>query len=182
VRALLQGWATFLSYMIVLFPPLDIMSAFPLNAITLGNNLLTSFVSSRHKQQQRKYIIPFRLLAAIPPIAGACGVPDLAPVLRYTGCIGVVIAFLFPCLLQWRSVQLWHREFPPSMPLDDADADAADALAPDQPLKAPLMADAPSSAFTFSHPILQKRAVIGATFAFSLVGLIAVFVLSFTSG
>jgi len=34
-HGLRPGWAWFISYLIVLFPPLDIISAFPLNAATL---------------------------------------------------------------------------------------------------------------------------------------------------
>ena len=36
-------WAKTISFFIVSFPALDVASAFPLNAITLGNNLLNSF-------------------------------------------------------------------------------------------------------------------------------------------
>lgn len=32
------GWATAVAYIILLFPALDVLSAFPLNALTLGNN------------------------------------------------------------------------------------------------------------------------------------------------
>ena len=65
------GWANFIGYLVVLFPPIDIISAFPLNAITLGNNLLCAFVEDERKQQMKRYKIPFRLLAAAPPIIGA---------------------------------------------------------------------------------------------------------------
>ena len=65
------AWANFISYLVVLFPPIDIVSAFPLNAITLGNNLLCAFVEDERKQQMKRYKIPFRLMAAVPPICGA---------------------------------------------------------------------------------------------------------------
>ena len=38
-----------ISYLVVLFPPIDIISAFPLNAITLGNNLLCAFVEDERR-------------------------------------------------------------------------------------------------------------------------------------
>jgi len=92
-------WAAFISYLIVLFPPVDILSAFPLNAITLANNMLSAVVESSEKRSTPLYRFSSRILAALCPIVGACLVRDLAPVLDYTGCIGVIIAFLFPCLL-----------------------------------------------------------------------------------
>ena len=76
--------------MIVLFPPLDIISAFPLNAVTLGNNLLTTFVlvsaclllhaplelmvahtQDPQKRAQRRFSMPFRIIAAAVPCIGA---------------------------------------------------------------------------------------------------------------
>ena len=36
-------WAKFISYFVVMFPALDVISAFPLNAIVLGSNLLDVF-------------------------------------------------------------------------------------------------------------------------------------------
>jgi hypothetical protein len=37
-------WAQFAQYIIILFPALDVMSAYPLNAMTLGNNLMVAFM------------------------------------------------------------------------------------------------------------------------------------------
>ncbi len=99
------GWASFLSYMVVLFPVFDILSAFPLNAITLANNIMARVVRDPHKRAQRRYIVPFRLAAALPPLVGACLVSDLGTILSYAGCVGILIAFLFPCLLQFWSVR-----------------------------------------------------------------------------
>jgi hypothetical protein len=96
-------WAKIVGYTIVLFPPIDIISAFPLNAITLGNNMLTCFVHDPIQQVHRPTIVMFRLIAVIPPIIGSMLVHDLASILQYTGCVGVVMAFLFPLALQWKS-------------------------------------------------------------------------------
>jgi hypothetical protein len=46
----LSAWALIISYIVVLFPPLDVISAFPLNGLTLGNNLMTAFVTDPAKQ------------------------------------------------------------------------------------------------------------------------------------
>jgi len=36
------AWATAVAYVVLLFPALDVLSAFPLNALTLGNNLMSA--------------------------------------------------------------------------------------------------------------------------------------------
>ena len=94
--------ANFTKYLIVLFPPADVLSAFPLKAITVGNNIMHSFLTPQQKTVRRKYI-PFRLFAAITPILGALAFNDLTVLLKYTGTLGIVIAFLCPTYLQWVS-------------------------------------------------------------------------------
>ena len=98
-------WATLLGYTIVLFPPIDIISAFPLNAITLGNNMLTCFVHDPIRQKHRPTVVAFRLIAVIPPLIGACFVHDLASILQWTGFVGVSMAFIYPTILQYKSAQ-----------------------------------------------------------------------------
>lgn len=39
-----NAWAHFVSFVILIFPAMDVLSAFPLNAITLGNNLMSSLL------------------------------------------------------------------------------------------------------------------------------------------
>ena len=94
--------ANFTKYLIVLFPPADVLSAFPLKAITVGNNVMHSFLTAEQKSVRRKYI-PFRLFAAVTPICGALLFNDLTVLLKYTGTLGIVIAFLCPTYLQWKS-------------------------------------------------------------------------------
>ena len=94
--------ANFTKYLIVLFPPADVLSAFPLKAITVGNNIMHSFLTPQQKTVRRKYV-PFRLFAAVTPIVGALIFNDLTVLLKYTGTLGIVIAFLCPTYLQWTS-------------------------------------------------------------------------------
>lgn len=39
------------------------------------------------------------MIALLPPLVGACFVSKLTKVLDYTGIVGLVIAFIMPCLL-----------------------------------------------------------------------------------
>jgi hypothetical protein len=155
--------AVAIRFVVLIFPALDVLSAYPLNAITLGNNLQaacfqgnkpstsaqeTGSSSSPHHSSSTSssaaaggeegaaptgtpssllsLCLPaqgtsspsspalspsalatrtfFRLLAAVPPIlAGAASTAsgiDLDQILRWTGLIGVAIAFLIPALLR----------------------------------------------------------------------------------
>jgi amino acid permease len=106
-----------ISRFVVLFPAFDVASAYPLNAITLGNNLMTSIfpgmldTSSDHV---RRVKLIFRGIAAIPPIIGAFFVTDLSMVTRYTGLCGFAIMFVFPALLGYYSEKLMRDSNLPS--------------------------------------------------------------------
>eukprot|EP01038_Epipyxis_sp_PR26KG_P008822 gene8822-11911_t len=94
-------FAKFVSFFVVLFPALDVASAFPLNAFTLGNNLMSTWYGNdMHKyEKSRMRLSFFRSLAAIPPIFAAYAISDLGVITDYTGLSGFIIAFIFPALL-----------------------------------------------------------------------------------
>nr|CAG4714004.1 unnamed protein product [Naegleria fowleri] len=70
-------WAELIVYVIILFPAIDVLSAFPLNAITLGNNIHAAFFTGTKWMDSRKVQVVFRLIAAVPPIIGALFVSNL---------------------------------------------------------------------------------------------------------
>lgn len=70
-------WADFIIYLIILFPAIDVLSAFPLNAITLGNNIHAAFFTGTKWIDNRKVQVVFRIIAAVPPIIGALFVSNL---------------------------------------------------------------------------------------------------------
>ena len=98
-------WVSTVSFYVVLFPALDVLSAFPLNGITLGNCLLGQYHggNTRYVEGVRKKVVPFRILASVPSILGATVVRDLGTITDYTGVTGFVIAFVFPAVLNLRS-------------------------------------------------------------------------------
>ena len=150
------GVASFISYLIVLFPPIDIISAFPLNAITLANNIMSAVVQP-HLHTQRRYTVPFRLLAALLPLIGACFVRSLDSILHYTGCVGVLIAFLYPVLLQWQSQKIDRMGAHPD----------EDEVEEEVVLKGKV------------KDFVNGGLAMGGVLTFSVVGLVAVIVLSF---
>ena len=93
------------AFFVVVFPALDVASAFPLNAYTLGNNLQHSLFAPHSaalggRQAQLRLC---RGLAAALPLLGAYYDRDLGHVTDYTGLAAFVLAFVFPPLLAFRS-------------------------------------------------------------------------------
>lgn len=100
-----EFWVQVVSHFVVLFPALDVLSVFPLNIITLGNNLTVAILSPKNAAK-RSYNVFFRLIAAIIPLVGATIVSDLDILLQFTGAIGIAIEFLIPALLVYKSKQV----------------------------------------------------------------------------
>ncbi len=140
--------AAAIRFVILIFPALDVLSAYPLNAITLGNNLMAAclgeaalvaagaappgasgpssaaaaappaaggawYLATPTLRFATRTV--FRLLAAAPPIvAGALSTSsgiNLDTILRWTGLIGVAIAFLIPALLRAAAVARCRMAF-----------------------------------------------------------------------
>eukprot|EP00002_Diphylleia_rotans_P040766 TRINITY_DN9749_c0_g1_i2.p1 TRINITY_DN9749_c0_g1~~TRINITY_DN9749_c0_g1_i2.p1 ORF type:complete len:482 (+),score=82.13 TRINITY_DN9749_c0_g1_i2:70-1515(+) len=105
------AFAYILSYLIVLFPALDVLSAFPLSAITLSNNL-REVIEGDGGPMSKYRKIGLRLLSSIPPVLGAMAIRDISIILRYVGIFGFVINFVAPALLQIESTKTCKRAFP----------------------------------------------------------------------
>lgn len=105
-------WAKAISLYVLCFPALDVVSAFPLNAITLGNNMMGSFFGKRiHEVEHNRWIrTQFRLLASIPPIIFGILERQLGTITDYAGTTGFVIGFTFPALLYLRSRALAEKK------------------------------------------------------------------------
>ena len=103
-------YARCVSSFVVLLPAFDVASAFPLNAITLGNSLMSWYHGSRvHTlgiQEYRRSVAFFRLIAATPPLCAAFFVSNLGVITNFAGVTGFAIAFLFPALLALYSKKL----------------------------------------------------------------------------
>ena len=88
---------------------LDVASAFPLNGVTLGNNLMSSYygtsftMSNESESGEFKKRAIFRLLAAIPPVIAAAIVKDLGSITAYTGLTGILISLIVPAALSYAS-------------------------------------------------------------------------------
>ncbi len=104
-------WTRVVSMYIMLFPAIDVVSAFPLNAITFGNSLFGAAYGKRiHEVEHIRWLrTSFRLLASIPPIIFGILVRELGIITDYTGTTGFIIGLTFPALLYLASRRMARR-------------------------------------------------------------------------
>ena len=100
-----------ISYFIILFPSLDIISAYPLVVTTVANNLYlvlmrrdTSEAMSTWKDRIGKLL--FRFVFAIVPLIGAMFISNLVTVLNFAGLFAFAMLFFVPIFCQIQSKRL----------------------------------------------------------------------------
>ena len=104
-----------LSYYIIIFPSLDVVSAYPLVNHVMVNNLYI-LITGQDTSKKPKYRFDWflrlflRFSMALLPIMAAFGVANLIYILKYAGLLGF-IAFFFPVLLQLRSIHVCKKKF-----------------------------------------------------------------------
>jgi len=104
-------WTQAVSMYVMLFPAIDVVSAFPLNAITFGNSLFGAAYGKRiHEVEDNRWLrTSFRLLASIPPIIFGILVRELGVITDYTGTTGFMIGLSFPAMLYLASRKIARR-------------------------------------------------------------------------
>ena len=104
------------SYFIMLFPSIDVISIYPLIVLTMVNNMyLVLFCkdSAEASNSRKGFIIllTMKFVAAILPITIAMAVSNLVTVLKYAGLAGIFLVFFFPTLLQISSQWVCKKKF-----------------------------------------------------------------------
>jgi hypothetical protein len=109
--------AVVIQLLVMLFPIFDMLSVFPLVAVSLGENIVsiipdhnffcgccpTWFLALPDTTQRKITSITFRLLASIPPILLAAAAGSLNEIFKFTGLFSFFLCFVFPTLLHWKS-------------------------------------------------------------------------------
>lgn len=110
---------------VALFPALDCLSVFPMNAIFLSNNVLATLFQRRwhagRVSRQTRYAC--RLLCCVPPFACAFAFPSLSRALDFTGIVGIVLPFIITPLLHRASLRECHAKWGRER-FDDFEADS----------------------------------------------------------
>ena len=97
-----------LSYYIILFPSIDVISIYPISVLNITNNAFVGIFgkdTAEVTKSRRSYflILAIKFFSAITPILVAMAVSNLVTVLKYVGLMGFIIGFVVPILLQLRS-------------------------------------------------------------------------------
>jgi hypothetical protein len=100
-------WATCISYLVVLFPCIDVLSVYPLNTIILASNVISTLYAERADRAEHNVVIVrfWRFACAVPPIICAWLFPHLGKVVDYTGAICILISFIVPPYLNYASTR-----------------------------------------------------------------------------
>ena len=108
-----------LSYYFVLFPSVDVLSAYPLVVHIMANNIYTALfcrdTSRKSKTPKLDFLLQLviKFISAILPIAAALFISNLVYVLKHAGLTGFFISFFFPTALQLSSTWKCSKLFPP---------------------------------------------------------------------
>ncbi|KAL5479451.1 hypothetical protein EMCRGX_G022975 [Ephydatia muelleri] len=182
-----------LSYLIVLFPSLDVCTTYPLLVCTLVNNLYLIFTGRDTSQTKYGYDLWIRLalraIVSVLPIVCALLLSNLIYVLTYSGLATFFNFFFFPAALQLLSQRKCLREFGPRQQSRFIDSYNAQEGLESTPLvpRDPRLGRGPGAAslisskasywtpYSFpviSHPIFVVMVTIvgGVLFLFSLAG------------
>ncbi|KAI6647378.1 hypothetical protein LOD99_12374 [Oopsacas minuta] len=104
-----------ISYFILLFPSLDVLSIYALLVTTISNNIYL-VVMCRDTSQgsftrlDRFGKLLFRLIIAFIPLIGSLFVSNLVALLKIAGLIALILQFLIPCASQIQSKRLCRIE------------------------------------------------------------------------
>ena len=102
-----------LALVVSIFPAIDCLSVFPMNAIFLSNNLLAVVFQKRWHAGRidRRTRYACRLLCCVPPLICAFAFPSLAKALGFTGIIGIVLPFIVTPMLHAASLREYRNRW-----------------------------------------------------------------------
>ena len=113
-------WAKIIGYIVILFPPIDLLSAYPLNAITLGNSI-RMFISNKVTEVRQKkglpvpnmkrrwFVILCRLFVCIVPCTLSMFIRDVEAIIEISGLLAFVIMFFGPTAALLRSRKICKK-------------------------------------------------------------------------
>lgn len=103
-------WAQLIKLFIMLFPVINMLSVFPLVAISLSENLRSSIPARFAKQHAAEDLKRYcRILACVPPLILTCFNGQIDLIFKVAGFVAFLIQLIIPCLLQWLSIRYCKR-------------------------------------------------------------------------
>ena len=104
-----------IAYFIILFPSLDIISAYPLVVTTLANNVYLVLMRRDTSEsvlswKDRIGKLVFRFFFAFIPLIGGLFISNLVTVLNFAGLFAFAMLFFLPILCQFQSKRLCKKQ------------------------------------------------------------------------
>ena len=114
-----------ISFVVSLFPAVDCLSVFPINALFLSNNLMSIAFGDKWRSGgvRRRVRVGSRLLCILPPFACALAFPSLAKALDFTGLVGIALAYIVTPALHLTSLHMCRARWG-GQAFDAAEAEA----------------------------------------------------------
>lgn len=106
------AWSAIIKLFIMLFPVLNMISVFPLVAISLADNLITSVpqsIKSSFTPSQIRTLC--RLLSVLPPLLFSVLAGKLDLIFNITGLIAFFLELVIPCIFQLLSIRYCVRQW-----------------------------------------------------------------------
>eukprot|EP00794_Sanderia_malayensis_P008125 gene8125-8995_t len=98
-----------IAYTVLLLPSFELISLFPIMTVTLANNIFVCLYSrdtsvcKEYVRNSKLKLTAIRIIIGAAPIFGAMVVANLFYIVEYAGVAGVIVAFVFPAALQYKS-------------------------------------------------------------------------------
>jgi len=97
-------YAIMVQLFVMLFPVFDMLTVFPLVAITLGDNIYAALPLSLKDRfagevLRKRLVIICRLVASVPPVVAAAALGKLDKIFSFVGLFGFLLELIFPGLL-----------------------------------------------------------------------------------
>ena len=134
--ALKRRAASVLGQFVVLYPAINVVATYPLNAITFGDALMATYREKCGAWEDRPSDLPpsasqtrfFRLVAGVPPLVGAALVDDISAITGVTGCFGLAMCAVLPGVLAIRGQRVAPGPAPHATRLNGFNAAAGLAI------------------------------------------------------
>ncbi|KAH3767154.1 Transmembrane protein [Pelomyxa schiedti] len=107
-----RTWYAWIIYTIItLYPILNLISVYPLIAISLASNLIHLFPKSFTEKRARIANYTSRIAAALPPIIAGTAFGDLDVIFTFTGLFAFFIQFFIPAVMWELSRRKMEKQF-----------------------------------------------------------------------
>ncbi|ELP87123.1 hypothetical protein EIN_496680 [Entamoeba invadens IP1] len=98
-------------WIVLLSPPINLTSEYPLVCVTLASNLLQMIPKKWKVKHPKVWLYSARIAASTPPLIAAAIKGDLEVIFNFTGIFGFFLLFIIPAVLQIYSKFIIRRKW-----------------------------------------------------------------------